>query len=153
MKVLYLLFFCSLLFSCRKTYQKTISVVNEDPDNLKEQLQGRWRLYAQTSNPENDWNGDGMAETNMFGTYNDCQKTAGFTFKPEGTGVIQDSCADSVNIRWEIMNSSNDFRYSRLSTGLAPHTIVNKIIQLNQRYFIFSGSMQAPNGKTFIVVS
>jgi hypothetical protein len=153
MRAFYLLLFISIFISCRKIYQRAKPQTADDPENLTGQLTGTWKLYAQTSSPENDWNGDGLAETNMYGVYSDCARDAGFSFENDGKGILKASCVDSRAMNWQIKNSSNDLIYSANNTGISGAYQTARIIQLNQRYFIISHTMQASNGKTYTINS
>lgn len=154
MKVFYLFIVIVSLFACRKIYQKSKPAQSsDDPDNLAAQLTGTWKLYAQTSNPENDWNGDGTPETNMYAVYTDCAKDAGFAFVGEGKGLLKKTCIDSRALNWQIKNSSNDLVYSVDANGAFGAAQTAKIIQLNERVLIISEAVQAANGKTFIINS
>ena len=141
-----------LLFSCQKDYRRPQQPASkDDPENLSEQLIGTWKLYEQSSIPANDWNGDGKLETDMYGSFSACEKDAGLTLLANGKGLIRLSCSDTRAINWKIANNSDDFNYQLETNGVFSDYRNNSLIQLNQNIFIFSGTIQAANGKTYMI--
>ena len=76
---------------------------------------GTWAVTAIRSNMANDWDGDGRSETDVFGTYSNCQRDIVLIFDQYGTGQGRQGC-DSYwqNLNWQIINGNRTLRIDLL---------------------------------------
>ncbi|HWJ89911.1 MAG TPA: DUF5004 domain-containing protein [Flavisolibacter sp.] len=64
----------------------------EDVIDDSEDILGTWAVVAISSNEAYDWDGDGRSETDIFGTYDFCQRDIQFIFDPNGYGESRQGC-------------------------------------------------------------
>lgn len=118
-----LLILALLFISCNKSPNEDPKPdpVPDDPQNLSTEIIGKWKLSAETSNPAYDWNGDGVAETDVYAVRNSCRNDVGFTFKNDGTGVLKGNCNITEPMRWKIVNNSTELYYNFSTNGGASY--------------------------------
>jgi hypothetical protein len=88
-----ILFFIS---SCSKS-----DVISNDNDVV-----GTWAVTGISSDMAYDWNGDGYTETDIYGSYSNCQRDIVLVFDQYGTGQGRQGCnAYWQNLNWQVSNS------------------------------------------------
>jgi hypothetical protein len=93
------LFIATLLIfsSCTKS-----DVISNEND-----VAGTWAVTGIRSNIANDWDGDGYAETDIYGTYSYCQRDIVLVFDPYGTGQGRQGCNSYwENLNWQLLNNN-----------------------------------------------
>jgi hypothetical protein len=68
------------------------SCSKKDVINNSEDIVGSWAVVAITSSEANDWDGDGRYETDIFGTYDFCQRDIQLVFDENGYGQSKQGC-------------------------------------------------------------
>jgi hypothetical protein len=82
------------------------SCSKKDVINNSEDIVGTWAVVAITSNQSYDWDGDGRYETDIFGTYNFCQRDIQLVFDPNGYGESRQGCNSYwQQIYWQLSNN------------------------------------------------
>jgi hypothetical protein len=82
------------------------SCSKKDVINNSEDIVGTWAVVAITSDQAYDWDGDGRYESDIFGTYDFCQRDIQLVFDANGYGQSRQGCnANWQQIYWQL--SSN----------------------------------------------
>ena len=93
-------FVVSILFvfsSCQKS-----DVIRDERS-----LDGTWLVTGIRSDRAYDFDGDGRTETDIYGSYNSCQREIVIVFNEDGYGRMQQGCnAYWENITWRLSNSN-----------------------------------------------
>ena len=85
------------LFFLAAGCSKQDSITNSDD------LIGTWYVGAIQSNSAYDWDGDGRIETDVFGTYNSCQRDIVLVFDQAGYGQTRQGCnAPWESLQWQL---------------------------------------------------
>ena len=91
--------------SCQKNSDDVIS----DQQNLE----GTWAITGISSDRAYDFNGDGRTETNIYGTYSNCQQDIILVFNAGGSGQIRQGCnASWQNMTWGLINNNRTLNIS-----------------------------------------
>lgn len=81
--------------------QKSDVIANE------QSLEGTWMVTGITADRAYDFNGDGRTETDIYGSYNSCQRDIVVTFDANGYGRMRQGCnAYWQNITWRLQNNN-----------------------------------------------
>ena len=101
------LFFVTLclsitILSCRKI---TVDKNNNPQGYADSQVVGTWKIKAMNSDKPYDWDGNGIAETDIFSTYDDCKKDNLYQFFSDKKGTYKLSCNNSRNGTWDIIDT------------------------------------------------
>ena len=93
-----LLFFIS---SCIKG-----DIISESTD-----ITGTWAVVGIRSDVSNDWDGDGDYETDIYATYDYCQRDIILVFDDYGTGQGRQGCNSRwQNLNWQLTNANRTLR-------------------------------------------
>ena len=99
----YFMFMAFVLSACRAHLRIE---ANDDPQGYADsQVVGNWKITAVSSDVPNDWNGDGIQETNIYDTWSACQKDNLYTFIGDFTGTFKLNCTTTETGSWEIINT------------------------------------------------
>jgi hypothetical protein len=107
---------------------------------------GTWAVTAIRSNIPNDWDGDGYTETDIYGTYDYCQRDIVLTFDQYGTGQGRQGCNSYwQNLNWQLTNNNRSLRID----------LIDDVINLNNLR-VYSNTIQGDdnvylNGKNYVV--
>jgi hypothetical protein len=83
--------------SCTKT-----DVISNEGDVV-----GTWAVTGIRSDMANDWDGNGYAETDIYGTYSYCQRDIVLEFDQYGTGQGRQGCNSYwQNLNWQLTNNN-----------------------------------------------
>ena len=86
---------------------------NNDIISDQQSLEGTWAITAITSDRSYDWDGDGRSETNIYGTYTNCQQDIVLVFNANGGGQVRQGCnASWQNISWQFSNNNRTLTIS-----------------------------------------
>jgi len=123
-----------LFSSCQK------SDVITDPQSLD----GTWIVTGITSDRVYDFNGDGRPETDIYGSYNSCQRDIAVTFDQNGYGQMRQGCnAYWQNITWQLSNNNRQLDI------LLPNDQINLAIMQFDNYTIRGTDPVTINGSTY----
>lgn len=79
---------------------------NNDPQGYADsQVVGKWKITACTSDIAYDWDGNGVAETDVYNTWTACQKDHLYEFVGNKTGTYRLSCSLTKSGSWEILDT------------------------------------------------
>ena len=93
-----------LLASCKRV---TVEA-NDNPQGYADsQVVGSWKITSIKSDKAYDWDGNGVSETDILGTFTECSKDMLFTFEPNKTGVYKLNCSITKNGTWQIINTQH----------------------------------------------
>ena len=99
---------------------------NNDPQGFADsQFVGSWKIVAVRSDVAYDWNNDGSAERDIYGTWSPCQRDNLFTFTGDTatagykTGTFKIDCSTTKSGVWQIINTK-DLLY--IPAGLSPES-------------------------------
>lgn len=77
--------------------------------NSSNDLSGTWAVTGISSNIPYDFNHDGYTETDIYGTYSNCQRDIVLTFDTGGYGQSREGCnAPWENLSWQYSNNRLD---------------------------------------------
>jgi hypothetical protein len=94
-------------------------------------LDGTWIVTGITSDRAYDFNGDGRSETDIYGSYNSCQRDIAVTFDQNGYGQMRQGCnAYWQNITWQLSNNNRQLDI------LLPNDQINLAITAFDNYTI-----------------
>lgn len=97
---------------------------NNDPQGYADsQVVGVWKITAVTSDVPNDWNGDGLMETDIYSTWSACQKDNLYTFIADKTGTFKLNCNGTYAGTWVIVNTQY-LEYTPVSLNLESEKMV-----------------------------
>ena len=140
---LYLFIIC-ILFSCKAHF------INEDNNNPQgyadSQMIGTWKIISVNSDTYYDWNGDGMAEKNIYSTWSVCQKDNLYSFAPDKTGTFKLNCSVTEAGNWQIYNTQF-LQYGSVSIGIE----YEKIISMTSVQFKTTKQVSLPNGQAVTI--
>lgn len=135
---LYFLGFALLLITIFSSCQKTDVITNE------QDLEGTWAITGITSDRAYDFNGDGYTETDIYGSYNSCQRDIVVVFQTGGYGQMRQGCnAYWQNISWRLSNNNH-----QLDIGL-PNDELNLQVSQFDNYTIRGTDQVTINGNIF----
>jgi hypothetical protein len=78
-------------------------------------IAGTWAVTGIRSDVPNDWDDDGYAETDIYGTYSYCQRNIVLVFDDYGTGQGRQGCnAYWQNLNWQLLNNGRTLRIDLL---------------------------------------
>ncbi len=79
------------------------------------ELSGAWSITGIKSDLANDWNGDGIKETDILGTYSACDRKIALEFNSGGNGRISEGCdAPFEAFNWQL---SADRLFMQIQSG------------------------------------
>lgn len=124
-----------LLFtSCQKT----------DVITSPQSLDGTWIVTGISSDRAYDFNGDGRSETDIYGSYNACQRDIAVTFDQSGYGQMRQGCnASWQNITWQLANNNRQLDI------FLPNDQLNLAISQFDNYTIRGTDQVSFNGNSF----
>lgn len=103
-----------LFFSCSKD-----DAAGGDTSKRQLLTSAPWKMIAYTSNPAEDWNGDGIKETDVFSIMESCEKDDLFIFKTNGDVVIDyktkcegDNGPNTATEKWALRNNDKTLMLS-----------------------------------------
>lgn len=98
MPLLFALVFGVFLFSsCNKS----------DVLAREESLAGNWIITGIRSDRAEDWDGDGFTETDIYQTYNSCERDIQLYFEEGGYGQIREGCdVPAEELYWQLTNNN-----------------------------------------------
>jgi len=83
--------------SCQKT-----DIINDERT-----IEGTWSITGIRSDRSYDFNGDGYAETDIYGSYTSCGRDIVVVFQNNGYGQMRQGCnASWQNISWQLYNNA-----------------------------------------------
>jgi hypothetical protein len=89
-------------WSCNKI---TVDKNNNPQGYADSQVVGNWKISAINSDREYDWNGDGIAETDIFSTFDECKKDMQYQFFSDKKGIYKLNCNNTRNGTWDILDT------------------------------------------------
>jgi hypothetical protein len=120
------------------------SCSKRDVISNEEDIVGTWAVTGIRSDLPYDWNGDGYTETDIYGSYNSCQRDIALSFESYGSGQSRQGCNASWRaMSWELTNNNRTLRINLPSDDLnldltryTSNTIIgNDLVYLNGRNF------------------
>jgi len=142
-KILFILIAFSatiLLFAC-SDHLKTEA--NDDPQGYSNaQVIGAWKITAVSSDVPNDWNGDGIAETDIYATWSACQKDNLYSFIVDYTGTFKLNCTITEAGSWQVVNTQH-LQFHSPATG----TELEKFIAMSNLEFKTTRDYTLSNGQ------
>ncbi|GAA4740018.1 hypothetical protein [Flavisolibacter ginsenosidimutans] len=118
--------------------QKTNVIANE------QNIEGTWAVTGIRSDRAYDFNGDGYSETDIYGSYNSCQRDIVVVFQPNGYGQMRQGCnAGWQNTSWQLTNGNRN-----LDIAL-PNDDLNLSLQQLDNYTIRGVDQVQINGNYF----
>ena len=101
----YIFLFLSLIF-CLSCNKLTVEE-NANPQGYADsQIVGDWKVTAMVSDKPYDWDGNGVAEKDIYRTWTDCEKDNRYTFQGNKTGSYKFDCNTTKEGDWRILNTS-----------------------------------------------
>jgi hypothetical protein len=91
-----------LTLSC---YKITVDKNNNDQGYADSQLVGTWKITSLKSDKAHDWNGDGVTETDIYSTFDDCRKDNLYQFMSDKKGIFKISCNTMLDGTWDILDT------------------------------------------------
>ena|SRR5438128_4911249 len=87
--------------------------------NNQADITGTWAVVGISSNIPYDWNGDGYPETDIYGSYNYCQRDIALSFEDNGYGQSRQGCnASWLAMSWQLSNGNRTLRINLPSDDL-----------------------------------
>ncbi len=78
---------------------------NNNPQGYADsQVVGTWKITAVTSSAPFDWDGNGVAETDVYSVWTPCQKDNLYIFLGNKTGTFRLNCNENLPGSWLIYN-------------------------------------------------
>lgn len=85
------------------------SCSKENTVNNADAIIGTWAVVGISSDIPNDWDYDGYTETDIFNTYNYCQRDISLSFGYGGYGQARQGCnAPTETMNWQLSNNRLD---------------------------------------------
>jgi hypothetical protein len=85
------------------------SCTKEDVVRNEDELIGTWAVVGINSDKPNDWDYDGYTETDIYNTYNYCQRDINLSFDYSGYGQARQGCdAPYETLSWQLSNNRLD---------------------------------------------
>lgn len=120
------------------------SCQKSDVINNVQSLEGTWAVTGITSDRAYDFNGDGYTETDIYGSYNTCQRDIQVVFNSGGYGQMRQGCsANWQNISWQLTNNNHNLDI------ILPNDDINLQIQQFDNYTIRGVDPVYINGVTY----
>jgi hypothetical protein len=117
--------------------------VNNDPQGYSNaQVIGSWKITAVISDVPNDWNSDGIPETDLYSTWSACQKDNLYLFAVDYTGTFKLNCNRTETGSWQIVNT----RYLQFNSP-ATGTELEKIFAMTSVEFKTTRGYTLANGQ------
>jgi len=139
---LYILIFCLGIFACRRHLKIE---KNNDPQGYADsQVVGSWKITAYISNAPYDWNGDGVAETDIYKNWTVCQKDNLYIFVGDKTGNFKLDCSTNGPGEWGIINTQY---LSYYISGQVPD--YEQFIDMTNNEFKTKKEVTVLNGQSF----
>jgi hypothetical protein len=83
----------------------------EDTVQRSEDILGTWSITGIQSDQAYDWDGNGISETDILGTYSACDRNIVLVFEAGGIGRISEGCnAPFVNFYWQLSGNRLDIQ-------------------------------------------
>ncbi len=116
--------------------------ISQDPSSIE----GTWAVTSINSNQAFDWDGDGRTETDIYGTYNSCQRDIQLYFQYNGYGQIRQSCNSGwQNITWTLSNNNRNLFIS------IPNGDLDLSLTQFDNYTIRGEDQVTVNGRNFVI--
>lgn len=116
---------------------------NSDVISNPQNIEGTWAITGISSDRAYDFNGDGHAETNIYGTYSSCGRDIVAVFQNGGYGQMRQGCtAPWQNISWSLSNS-------RTLSIYLPNDELNLLLQQFDNYTIRGVDQVTVDGSYF----
>ena len=134
--------FCAttLLFSC---YDHLKTDANNDQQGYSNaQVIGVWKITAVNSDVPNDWNGDGLPETDIYATWSACQKDNLYSFIVDYTGTFKLNCTITETGSWQVVNTQH-LQFFSPTTGIE----LEKFIAMSNLEFKTTRGYTLSNGQ------
>ncbi|MFL5739225.1 MAG: hypothetical protein ACJ75B_03335 [Flavisolibacter sp.] len=112
----------------------------------QDSIVGTWQVVGIRSNLPYDWNGDGYAETDIYGGYNYCERDIELAFDGGGTGQSRQGC----NAYWQAMNWSLSYDRRYLDIQLQGDDLNLALTRFSNNIIIGEDQVYM-NGHSFIV--
>lgn len=93
--------FSLFILSC---YKVEVERNNLPQDYSVAQIIGTWKITDIKSDKAYDWDGNGVAETNIYGTWTDCQKDNLYQFNQNYSAIYKLSCSETKTGTWRLDN-------------------------------------------------
>ena len=132
-------------WSCNKI---TVDKNNNLQGYADSQVVGTWKITSINSDKAYDWNGDGVTETDVFSTYDDCKKDNSYQFLSDKNGIYKLSCNNSLDGTWDILDTKilvwipqGSFAYNEEldnMTSISFNTIRKEVFTPGQVYTIIT---------------
>ena len=136
-----------LLFACNDHLKIE---ANDDPQGYSNaQVIGIWKITAISSDVPNDWNGDGMAETNIYATWSECQKDNLYSFIVDYTGTFKLNCTTTEAGTWQVINTQHLQFISPAGTELEKFIAMSNLEFKTTRGYTLSNGQPATVTKTW----
>ena len=119
---------------------KTDVLANEDS------IIGTWQVVGIRSNIPYDWNGDGYAETDIYGSYDYCQRDIEMAFDYNGSGQSRQGC----NSYWQAMNWNLSYDQHYLDIQLPGDDLNLSLTRFTNNTIVGEDQVYI-NGHSFIV--
>ena len=141
MKQFILYLFTSLLtVSCNEHLRID---ANEDPQGYADsQFVGAWKITAIEADVPWDYDNNGTSETNIFLTWNNCQKDNLYSFVGDKSGTFKFDCNNTKNGSWQVVTTQY-LNYTPM--GGTPES--EKIIQMTSVQFKTTIALTLSNGQ------
>jgi len=129
-----------LLFACTD-HLKTEA--NNDPQGYSNaQVIGTWKITAVSSDVPNDWNRDGITETDIYATWLACQKDNLYSFIVDNTGTFKLNCTTTESGSWQVVNTQH-LLFDSPATGIE----LEKFISMSNLEFKTTRGYTLSNGQ------
>ena len=110
----------------------------------EQSLEGTWIVTGINADRAYDFNGDGYTETDIYGSYNSCQRDIAVTFDRNGSGEMRQGCnAYWQNITWRLSNNNRQLDI------ILPDDQLNLAISQFDNATIRGTDQVSVNGNTF----
>ncbi len=132
-----------LNFSCyRVTTEK-----NTQPQGYSvAQIIGTWKITGISSDKAYDWGGNGVAGTNIYSTWTNCQRDNLYKFSADYTGSYKRNCSELKEGTW-LLSDNNILIYA--SNGQTSE--YEKITALTSNFIKTVSNKQVANGQVFVI--
>lgn len=110
----------------------------------EQSLEGTWAVTGITADRAYDFNGDGRTETDIYGSYNSCQRDIVVSFDANGYGRMRQGCnAYWQDITWRLSNNNRQLQM------ILPDDQLNLNISQFDEYTIRGTDQVSMNNGTF----
>lgn len=122
------------------------SCVKGDVISNKADITGTWAVTAIRSNAPNDWDGDGYTETDIFSTYDYCQRDIVLVFDRYGTGQARQGCNSYwQNLNWQLTDNNRTLHIDLLDDVIDLHNLQTGYTTIRGEDYVYS------NGRNYTI--